>query len=67
MSKVAVSDMANDAAKEVFGRKLSTALVQSYCVSCGSKKKVLKSRVSAESYASWKEDGLCPDCAKDLS
>ena len=66
MSTAQVSKFENDVAKEMFGRKLSTALALNYCVSCGPEKKVLKSKVGDVAFASWKKDGLCPACNRTL-
>jgi len=48
--------------KELFGRKMSTAISHGYCVSCGPKRKVSKLSTRPDRYRLFKIDGLCPSC-----
>lgn len=59
--------MAEDLAKELFGMTLKTALAKRCCVSC--RAIVRKSHFDPgeeKYYESWKEDGLCQHCQKEL-
>ena len=48
--------------KEMFGRKMSTAINHGYCVSCGPKREVLRHNTRPDRYRLYKKDGLCPEC-----
>ncbi len=57
--------MPEDLAKELFGMSVKTALSRRCCVSC-KESTTIKTFDTVDAYESYKKDGLCQACQKEL-